>query len=299
MLTVVILVRDEALHIERAINSVQPVADRIVVVDSGSQDDTCALARALGAEVLEQPWRNYATQFNWALDQIGAKTGWVLRLDADEIVSPRMRDEIRADLPNLPDSVDGVFVPRYMTFLRGPVRRGGLFPVHVLRLFRAGQGRCEQRWMDEHVVVTGATVSFQGHILDENLKPLGWWIDKHNGYASREAVDLLNLEYRFMPHETIARAQGGQASRKRWIKETLYARMPPGARAGLYFLWRFIIRLGFLDSPQGRSFHLLQGFWYRYLVDMKLREVRAHMRERSVDVQTAIRDVLGIDVAEM
>lgn len=75
--------------------------------------------------------------------------------------------------------------------------------------------------------------------------------------------------------------------------------MPPGARAGLYFLWRFIIRLGFLDSPQGRSFHLLQGFWYRYLVDMKLREVRAHMRERSVDVQTAIRDVLGIDVAEM
>lgn len=86
-------------------------------------------------------------------------------------------------------------------------RHGGVFPVKVLRLFRHGRGRCENRWMDEHIKVAGTTVDFAGELIDDNLNTLTWWTNKHNWYVSREAVDLLNLEYRFMPHDSAASRQ--------------------------------------------------------------------------------------------
>ena len=110
-------------------------------------------------------------------------------------------------------------------------------------------------------------------------------------------VDLLNLEHRFMPHETVADLRGGQqAGVKRWLKERVYARLPGGFRAFAYFVYRYVLRLGFLDGKEGTAFHVLQGFWYRYLVDMKLHEVRAYMQVHDADVVDAIRDVLGITI---
>lgn len=297
MLTVLILAHDEALHIERAIESVAGTADRVVVIDSGSSDGSPDLARALGAELFHNPWVNYATQFNWALDRLPEGTNWILRLDADEIVTPALAAEIREKLPELTADIQGVYISRRMTFLGRPIRHGGLFPVRVLRLFRYGKGRCENRWMDEHIRVEGETVDFRGEIVDDNLNSLTWWTEKHNAYASREVVDLLNLEHGFIPHETVADLKGGkQAGVKRWVKEKVYARLPGGFRAFAYFFYRYVIRLGFLDGKEGTAFHVLQGFWYRYLVDMKLHEVKTYMRREDVDVVTAIRNVLGIDV---
>lgn len=297
-LTVVILTYNEQRHIARAINSVREVADRILVVDSGSTDDTVRLAEDLGAEVRHNSWKNYATQFNWALDALPSNTEWVLRLDADEIVSEELRDELRNKLPALPENNDGVYVSRRMTFLGRTIQWGGVFPIRVLRIFRHGRGRCELRWMDEHILVSGDCAEFGGEILDDNRNSLGWWTDKHNSYASREVVDLLNFELGFLPMETVADLRGGQqAGVKRWLKESVYARLPGGLRAFLYFIYRYVFRLGFLDRKEGTAFHVLQGFWYRYLVDMKLHEVKTHMRLENCDAETAIRDVLGIDIA--
>ena len=295
MLTVVILTFNETQHIARAIGSVHDIAQRIVVVDSGSTDTTCKIAADLGAQVLHNPWVNYATQLNWALDQLGDETDWVLRLDADELVMPELAAEIGGLLTTLDDDIEGVFVSRRMTFLGRPIRHGGLFPIRVLRLFRHGKGRCENRWMDEHIKVEGKTGEFHGEIVDDNLNSLSWWTEKHNSYASREVVDILNLEHGFMPHETVASLAGGQqAGVKRWLKERVYARLPGGLRAFAYFFYRYIVRLGFLDGREGRAFHILQGFWYRFLVDAKLFEVRKYMSQHGVDVVTAIDKVLGI-----
>ncbi|SEK11272.1 Glycosyl transferase family 2 [Marinovum algicola] len=296
-LTAVILTRDEERHIVRCLTSLAGVADRVLVVDSGSTDRTVEMARNMGVEVRENPWINYATQMNWGIDHVPEGTDWILRLDADEVITPELAQEIAAKLPGLQSEVDGVYVPRRMTFLGRPIRWGGLFPVRVLRLFRAGRGRCENRWMDEHILVDGATTEFTGEIVDDNHNSLNWWTHKHNTYASREVVDLLNLEYGFMPHETVADLKGGQqAAVKRWVKEKVYARLPGGLRAFLYFLYRYVFRLGFLDGKEGTAFHVLQGFWYRYLVDMKLHEVKTYMRRHEIDAVSAIRDVLGIDV---
>lgn len=281
----------------RAMVSVAGIADRVFVIDSGSTDRTVEIAKEAGAEVLTNGWVNYANQLNWALDQLPDETEWIFRLDADEVVTNDLAEEIRKSLGSLPPAVTGVYLSRHMTFLGRPIKWGGLFPVRVLRIFRQGKGRCENRWMDEHILVDGETADFRGEIVDDNLNSLTWWTEKHNAYASREVVDLLNLEYGFMAHETVADLRGGQqAGIKRWLKEKIYARLPGGARAFAYFLYRYVIRLGFLDGKEGTAFHVLQGFWYRYLVDMKLHEVKVHMKRQRVDVISAIRDVLGIEV---
>jgi glycosyltransferase involved in cell wall biosynthesis len=299
LLTTIILTRDEERHIARAIASISGLGGRVVVVDSGSTDRTVEIAEALGASVLHNPWTTHARQFNWALDHLTEPADWVLRLDADEIVSPELAAQIARTLPTLGPEIEGVIVGRRMAFMGRVIRHGGLFPIRVLRLFRHGKGRCENRWMDEHIKVSGEVVDLSGELLDDNLNPLTWWTTKHNSYASREVVDLLNLEYRFMAHDSMdGLSHSQQAGLKRWLKERVYARLPGGSRAFAYFLYRYVLRLGFLDGREGTAFHVLQGFWYRYLVDAKLHEVKRYMRIHEVDAVTAIDRVLGIKVSE-
>lgn len=297
-LVAVILTFNEELHLARCITSVQGLATEVVVADCYSTDATLEIARCHGASVIQHPWVNYATQFNWALTQLDADTDWVLRLDADEALTPALVAEIKARLPSVGPEIDGLYCGRRMTFQGRLIRHGGVFPVRVLRLLRYGRGQCENRWMDEHIKVAGPTLDLQGEIIDDNLQSLTWWTAKHNSYASREAVDLLNLEYGFMPHDTVASLRGGQqAEVKRWLKEQVYARLPGGFRAFAYFFYRYVIRMGFLDGQAGMVFHFLQGCWYRYLVDAKVAEVKRYMRERDSSVVEAICQVLDIKVS--
>ena len=282
-LTVIILTKDESMHIARAIFSVRDVASRVIVVDSGSSDGTVEIAKRLGATVLRHGWVNHATQFNWALDQITGTAGWVLRLDADEVITQTLADEIKAGLP---EDADGCYVGRGIKFMGQLVKHGGVFSTQTLRLFRYGQGRCEQLWMDEHIVVAGPTARLRGHVIDDNRHPLDW---------CREVVDVLNAEFAFLPCGG-ALPGHGRASVKRWVKRRIYERLPAGVRAGGYFFYRYVLRLGFLDGGRARSFHVLQGFWYRYLVDAKLCEVRRYMAANGASPVKAIKDVLGIDV---
>lgn len=292
----VILTRNEELHLERCFRSLADVADLVLVADCFSTDETVAIAIRLGASVVQKPWVNHANQFNWAIDQLPEDIDWVLRIDADEYLTPNLVDEIR-DIKGKLASVNGVYIPRRMAFLGKPIRFGGVFPVHVLRLFRRGTGACENRWMDEHIKVSGETITLKGELVDDNLKSLTWWVEKHNGYASREVVDLLNLEYGFLPYDSIASfSLSSQASFKRWLKENVYTRLPAGVRAFAYFVYRYFFRLGFLDGRKGAAFHVLQGFWYRYLVDVKLLEVKDYMAKNGCDPSEAVFAVLGIDV---
>ena len=293
----IILTLNEAQHLPRCLASLEGVADQVLVADCFSTDETSRIAKEHGAHLIQREWVNHAIQFNWALTQLDEDTDWVLRIDADEYLTPELVAEIRERLPGIGSEIDGIYCDRRMTFQGKLIRYGGVFPVRVLRLFRYGCGECENRWMDEHIKVAGSTVNFKGELIDDNLNSLTWWTDKHNHYASREVVDLLNLEYGFMPHDSVASLRGGsQAGVKRWLKEMVYARLPGGFRAFAYFFYRYILRFGFLDGQAGTAFHFLQGFWYRYLVDAKLAEVKRHMHTHRCDVTTAIGQVLGIRV---
>jgi glycosyltransferase involved in cell wall biosynthesis len=273
--TVVILTFNEARHIERAIASVRPFARDVVVVDSFSTDDTVALAEKAGARVLAHAFVNYSEQFQWALDNAGIATGWTLRLDADELIEPDLANEIVTRLPTLPADIAGINLDLKRIFMGKWVRHGGIYPLRILRLWRTGQGRIETRWMDEHIVVwDGRTVTFKGGFQDRNENDLTFFTAKHNGYATREAIDVLSQRYGLLHSDEALSATSAsrQAGTKRWIKQRIYNRLPLWAGPLLYFLYRYVVRLGFLDGQSGMIYHVLQGFWYRYLVACKVYE---------------------------
>lgn len=294
-LTAIILTHNESAHLGRCILSIENVVDTVVVVDCFSTDSTVEIAKSLGAVILQRKWTNHADQFNWALTQLDGNPEWILRIDADEYLTPELREEIILKLPFVSKDINGIYINRRMTFQRKMIRYGGVFPVKIMRLFRYGYGKCENRLMDEHIKITGLTSSMSAEMIDDNLNSLAWWTEKHNKYSSLEAVELLNLEFNFMKVDSIAASKdGSQASLKRRIKEKVYVRLPSGFRAFLYFSYRYFLRLGFLDGQRGTAFHFLQGFWYRYLVDAKVREVKRFMKIKNVDAITAIQIVLNI-----
>jgi glycosyltransferase involved in cell wall biosynthesis len=296
-LTVVILTLNEEQHIRRCICSVKSMARRIVVIDCGSLDRTCEFAADLGAEVFVNPFTTHANQFNWGLDNANITTQWVMKLDADEYITQELAEKLPPILEQTPDSIGGFTINLRRLFMGKWLRHGALYPIKLLRIWRVDRGRLDERIMDEHVIVKGQIVHIEADFVDHNLNSLTWWTDKHNKYSSREAAALLNLEHDFMPHGAAGSLTGGQqAFIKRWLKERIYARLPGGFRAFAYFFYRYIIRLGFLDGRAGTAFHLLQGFWYRYLVDAKIAEVKRYMCEHDADVKLAVERVLGVRV---
>lgn len=296
-LTAIILTFNERLHIRRCIENVRRVASAVVVVDSGSSDDTVAIARSLGATVLSNAFINHATQFNWALDHAPIETDWVMRLDADEYLDEALMARLPAALIGAPNEIAGFEARRPTTFLGRRIAHGGMAP-WLLRFWRRGAARCELRWMDEHMVLgLGVVRRLQGNIVDDNLNNLTWWTDKHNRYANREAVDLLLLRHRVARQAPVATQVSTGGGIKRLLKERVYVRLPLGVRPWLFFAYRIILLGGFLDGYRGLMFHTLQGLWYRQLVDAKVMHVEWLMRRDGCGFEQAIREVLGIDLS--
>lgn len=300
-LAVVILTHNESMHIARALDSIKEIASEVFVIDSGSIDDTVRIATESGARVLQHAFVNYAQQFQWALDNAPITTQWVMRLDADEIIESDLAEEISDQLPTLPKDVVGVNLDRKHIFMNRWVRHGGRYPLRLLRIWRNGQGRIEDRWMDEHMVVWGGrTVNFKGGFSDHNLNDLTFFTQKHNKYATREAIDALNQKLKLFPRDEALSTESAswQASFKRWGKERVYNRLPFTLSAVLYFLWRYFFQLGFLDGRSGLVYHFLQGWWYRFLVGAKIMELDqaiAHLTDKQ-EILTELSRLTGHDL---
>jgi glycosyltransferase involved in cell wall biosynthesis len=272
---VVILTFNEEVHVGRAIESVRGFARQIFVIDSFSTDRTTQIAEAAGATVLRHRFVNQAQQFQWALDNAPITSAWTMKLDADELVEPALARELSARLASLPDAVAGVNLRLKRIFMDRWIRWGGRSHL-LLRLWRTGKASIEQRWMDEHVVLReGSTTSFDGSFRDHNLRGIGYFIEKHNHYATREAVEILNGRYGFFESSRIGKSASTApgAYLKRAIKERFYNRLPFFVAAPAYFIFRYLLQLGFLDGRAGLAYHFLQAFWYRFLVGVKVWEL--------------------------
>lgn len=274
-LTALILTFNEEKHLDRCIRSLLPVCSNIVIIDSFSTDRTLEIASNAGAQVLQHAWsNNYAAQLNWGIRNAPLSTRWVMRLDADEYLTPELQQEIHSKLPELCEQISGVRVKRRVIHKGKWIKYGGYYPIWLLRIWKNGLGSCESRLMDEHMIVSeGRVTDFQHDLVDENLNDIFWWTSKHNGYARREAADLMNIKYRIFATTNRSGQVGNQQSlRKRWIKERIYSKLPIGVRAFAYFAFRFTLQRAFMDSPKVWIFHFLQGLWYRILVDLNVAE---------------------------
>ena len=166
----IILTLNESLHLERCILSIIHVFDKIYIVDSFSSDNTKDIANKYNAIFLEHNFINHSDQFNWSLNQIDKQTNWILRIDADEYLTESLKTEISLNLNKLKNSINGVYIPRKIIFQNKLIAHGGICSTKVLRLFRYGFGKCDQRWMDEHIKVKGETISFLNRAAKINSK---------------------------------------------------------------------------------------------------------------------------------
>lgn len=293
----VILTLNEESHIKRCIDSLTGHVDTITVVDSGSVDKTIDILTNENVNLYSNKWKNYAAQMNFAIDKIKGKGGWVLRIDADEVLSMNGAESLNLFLESIDKKIKGILVQRRIFFLGRRMKHGAIEPSWQLRLWRNGHGRCEDRWMDEHIVVDGAVQKSNLVVSDVNLNSLTWWSAKHNGYASREAIDLLNARYSFMKADSLPTSGvSPQARTRRFLKEKIYGKIPLGVRGIMYFMYRYVFYLGFLDGRTGFYFHFLQGLWYRVLVDAKVYEIEMYSVSKGIGIVEAIKDKTGIDV---
>lgn len=269
-MTAIILTKNEEVNIERCINSIKGWIKRIVVVDSGSTDNTVELAKKLGAEIYyHEPFINYAKQFNWAIDNINIDTKWIFRFDADECVTPELRQEIITECEkHTEDDVSG-FMMRYKIYFLGKfLKHGGAYPFLKITIFKKGKGRFEDRAMGEHIVLNeGRCLNLKEDCEHYDFKNLTAFIDKHNWYATREVSDYFAV--RSGRENAVLE---GQPEKAKKLRDGLYYKLPKYFRAKLYYWYKFYFRMGFLDGEAGRVWAFLQAYFYRFIVDAKIYE---------------------------
>ena len=273
----IVLTYNEEANLPDCLASLAGWVERVFVVDSGSTDRTVQIAREAGATVVEHPFEHYGAQRNWAIDTLPVESDWTLHIDADERITDELRVSILAALGPDDRSVAGYLVSRRTMFMGRWMRHGGHYPAWHLRLMRTGAGRCEDRLYDQHFYVSGAVQKLQGDLIDTLTPDLATFTARHLRWAALEAAE------HDAPPDAVGRIRGKLATdnaieQRRWLRDW-YARLPLFVRPTAYFVYRYVVRLGFLDGRAGLVFHVLQGFWFRFLVDALILERRVRRRE--------------------
>lgn len=269
ILSVYIPTLNEEINLPQCLESVRKLGATIFVVDSNSTDRTVEIARAAGCQVFTGNWRTFSDKMNWAINELPIQTPWTLRIDADEWITDELIEELKYKLRDTPDEVGAYSINRRVYFLKRWIRFGGMYPLWGVRLWRSGKAKCEVRELDEHMEVSGRIEKLDHDIVDEGQRGLTHWVQKHNQYADAEVREILRAQGQGDASTTLT----AQAAKKRWLKDNFYYRLPKFLRALLFWMYRYFIKLGFLDGFPGLIYHTLHGFWYRFLIDAKLYEL--------------------------
>ena len=244
-------------------------ADEIIVFDSHSDDATLTIAEAAGVQVVQRRFDDFATHKNWALGSIDFRNDWIFILDADERVTPELEAEIR-QVTTDPRAKCGYYIARRNIFAGRWIRRANMYPDHQLRLIRRGRCRYEARIVHEHMVCDAVTGVLDAPVVHHDDKGIERYVDRHNTYSSLEAVAVTRWLRGLDDDGLESDFFGSGPERKRAVKQFAYRYLP--TRPFLYFLWMYLIRLGFLDGRIGLRYCLLR-FFYELQVDLKLREI--------------------------
>jgi glycosyltransferase involved in cell wall biosynthesis len=281
--SVIIPVRNEAKNLPRCLQALKDVGE-VLVIDSQSTDETVEIARSYGAQIVQFHYQGgWPKKRQWAMDTLPLAHDWILLVDADEVLTPELSQEIYSAIQNL--AINGYSILLRTWFL-GRVLRHGDVGLWKLSLFRRGKGRFECRLKDqdasmadmeihEHVVVDGATGKLRNPLLHHNVESLSRYIQKHDEYSNWEARVLLergNDNDKELPPSLF----GSQAQRRRWLKRKLFA--VPGSPV-LLFLYRYLLRFGFLDGVPGLiycGFQAVQMFHTKAKIyELKRKKIKA------------------------
>jgi len=276
-ISVLVLTLDEEVNLPRCLESLR-WCDDVVVLDSGSRDRTVEIAREFGARVVERPFDNWASHQNWALQSIDFRHAWLYYSDADEVVTPELRDEMAA-IATAADNPHVAYRVRYKNYFLGRwIRHCGIYPTWVLRFYQPRKVRYE-RLVNPTAVVAGSEGLLREHFLHYSFnKGLQAWFDKHNKYSTAEAVETLR-ELRGGHVDWAGLFDLRNPARRRVALKHLSFRLP--FRPLLRFLYMYGLKLGFLDGAAGFHYCMLLSI-YEYMIVLKAKEMRRRERGESV-----------------
>jgi glycosyltransferase involved in cell wall biosynthesis len=272
--TAVVLCFNEQANIRTCLDSVTGWAN-IIVVDSGSTDNTVAICREYTDQIHVHPYSNHAAQWQWALNNLGFETEWILALDADFMVSTELRAQIEITLPTLASDIDGVYVRHRYVFGGGDIRFGGT-KQFWLRLVRRGQASPDlSDLVDFRFNVQGRTAQFDAAVVEYNRydDDISTWAKKQDKFSLRLAVEEELRRSDMIAWSGRPSFLGNPDERFMWLRDR-WQGLPLFVRPAIYFLYRYLLMLGFLDGRAGFLYHFLQGFWLRVVVDWKIMQLR-------------------------
>ncbi|MCZ4221787.1 glycosyltransferase family 2 protein [Pedobacter sp. SJ11] len=279
----IILTYNEEIHLSRLLKSIVDLSAQIFVLDSGSQDNTIEIAKKFGAVVQVNPFENHPRQWDYALKNFAIKTPWTIGLDADQIVTPELFDRLQKFNDHNFEGINGIYFNRKNFFQGSWIRYGGYYPIYLLKMFRTGIGYSDlNENMDHRFIVPGKTIVWKdGHLLEENLKEndINFWFEKHERYSDLIAHEEIDRMQNLRRQSLKPNLTGNPDERKAWLKR-LWWKLPLGIRPYFYYSFRMIFQLGFMDNKTARHFHYLQGFWFRKLVDKKIKSLQSGLDVR-------------------
>lgn len=273
--TIVIIAQNEEANIQFCIESVVGWANEVFVVDSFSWDQTVLLATTAGAIVYQNQFADWASQRNWALNNLPLKTKWILFLDADEVATESFKQEVSQALLSVGEEIAAFYVYFDFVFL-GSVLHYAYESPPVIRLIRLGQAHWEGSGAREYCVIDKPIAHIRNRIWHEDHKGLSKWIEKQNGNATREAKVLWE-------RKAVAKlAPDSKTSERRlrvWIRNQIWPHLPLFLRPFIYFFYRYLLKRGFLDGRAGLTYTFLQGLWFNFLIDAKYYELLRRSRQ--------------------
>ncbi len=273
-LTIIILTFNEESNIPDLMQNLSGIKAPVFVVDSFSKDATISLIEQAEWKYLQHPFGNYSMQRNWAQANNPYQTEWVLHLDADERLTPELIQWINTSFNPDDINTDGYMFGRRAIFMGQWIKSH--YNYH-LRLYRASKGSCEEKAYDQHFIVKGKTQLIKkADMTSKVCDTLDEFIQKHNKWATLEANDILANA---ADGEVNPELKGSPIERTRWLKNNLFQKLPLFVRSFVYFFYRYFIQFGFLDGTRGLIFHVLQAFWFRFLVDAKVYE-KKHLQNK-------------------
>lgn len=299
-ISVIILTFNEEIHLERCLENVSLLTKSIFIIDSFSNDKTIFIAKKYKANIFQNEFISQSHQLQWAMENCNITTKWIFRIDADEYLTPELIIEINDRVSRLDENITGIYLKRRHYFMDTWIRFGGRFPLLMLRIWKNKCARVEKKWMDEQMILLeGESITFNKHFVDHNLNSITWMITKHNNYATREAIEQLKEEYNLIAEQGFLdkkQALTNATHRTRLFKNILYRKELLLIRSVFYFLYRYFILLGFLDGRAGLIYHFLQGFWYRFLCDAKIIEIKHLADKKNISITKAIEEYSGYKI---
>jgi len=272
----IILTYNEERHLPRLLQSIADLGAPVFVLDSGSTDSTVEIANSYGAVVQQHTFENHPKQWDYALKHFLVTTPWLICLDADQVVTEELKKRLANFRPDDHKYINGIYFNRKNIFKGTWIKHGGYFPFYQLKMFRYGIGHSDlSENMDHRFIVPGKTELWKdGIIIEENLKEnqISFWIAKHNVYSDLVAREEVERIKKMRDQPLKPQFWGPPNERRAWLKK-MWWKIPRYLRPFLYFTYRFLFKLGFMDGRNGIIFHFLQAFWFRLVVDIKIDEL--------------------------